>query len=180
MARAKNPAYKRQFTKSQNNSAGYFGRSVVLADIRVALGLPQKGKVKLPKMLEWQQQQLGRVMSRATQMDRKLVELEQFVQDRVDKGIAEHARLTGQVLAVPFLIAITEDEMARWQFCFEASNVRSRQPTSFERNCARSWSTFEAPAHRTWLRRWRKPRRPWLMTSPILKAARVKLSSSET
>jgi hypothetical protein len=124
MARSKSPAYQRRFTKSRNFSATYFAKAVVLPDILQALGrveLNPRGRPRLPKMLAWQQQQLGRLMSRALQMNRRVTELERFVQNRIDKGVEEHAQLTGQRLAVPLVIAMQPDELQRWMYCQEAA-----------------------------------------------------------
>jgi hypothetical protein len=123
MASTKSPAYKRGFTVKQNYSAHYFSRAIIKPDIAAALGVEYRGRVKpkLPKMLDWQAQQLSRVMARATQMDRRVVELETFVKNRVDAGIAEHAARTGQELSVPLVIAMTPDEFQRWQYVQDAS-----------------------------------------------------------
>jgi hypothetical protein len=54
-------------------------------------------------------------------MSRRVVELEQFVQARIDKGVEEHAAITGQRLNVPLVIAMQPDEWQRWMYCQEAS-----------------------------------------------------------
>jgi hypothetical protein len=75
VAANKNPAYKGGFTVKQNHSAYYFTRTIIKPDIVRALGLTERndrGAPKLPKMLEWQQHQLARVMARAVQMDRRV------------------------------------------------------------------------------------------------------------
>jgi hypothetical protein len=121
MAAAKSPAYQRSFMRAQNHSASYFARAVVLPDIVRVLGhveFNRRGRPRLPKMLAWQTQQLGRLMSRASQMSRRVVELEQYVQARIDKGTDE---LTGQRLAVPLVLAMQPDELQRWMYCQEAS-----------------------------------------------------------
>jgi len=71
MAAAKNPAYRRRFTLSQNHSASYFSRVIIGPDVALAYGKPE-----LPRLLRWRQRQLGRAMSTATQMNRRAVELE--------------------------------------------------------------------------------------------------------
>jgi hypothetical protein len=91
MSSAKNPAYQRRFTLSQNHSASYFSRMIIKPDIAAAYGKPQ-----LPRLLRWRQQQLGRAMSTATQMNRRAVELENFVRKRLEQAYAEHERLKGE------------------------------------------------------------------------------------
>jgi hypothetical protein len=125
MATTRHPAYKRGFSISRDFSATYFSRVIIRPDIERALGsrleYDRRGRPKFPRMLTWQQQQLSRLMSRAVQMSRRVTELEQFVKARIDKGIEEDAAITGQHLSVPVVIAMTPDELARWQYCQEAS-----------------------------------------------------------
>jgi hypothetical protein len=91
----------------------------VLPDIEQVLGdqleYNGRGRPRLPKMLAWQQHQLGRVMSRAAaQMSRRVVELEQFVQRRIDTATDEQERL-------PLVMAMQPDELQRWMYCQEAA-----------------------------------------------------------
>jgi hypothetical protein len=91
----------------------------VKPDIVVALGhdleVTEKGRPKLPRMLEFQQQ-LARVMSRAVQMDRRVTEIEKYVKRRLDSAVA-----AGSDPLIPLTTAMSDAELARWQYCQDAS-----------------------------------------------------------
>jgi hypothetical protein len=116
-AKKKNPAYQRRFTLSQNNSVIYFTRAVVKPDIERELG-----KVELPRTLQWRQQQLGRAMSVASQMNRRAAELERFVKQRLRKAHAEHLRIKGtKAPPYPLMLAMEDIEYQRWCYCRQAA-----------------------------------------------------------
>jgi hypothetical protein len=126
MARAQNPAYRRQFTKARNFSAVYFAGAIVKPTIERELGdlLPrtEDGKLVLPETLQWRHVQLGRAMSAASQMDRRSREIEVAVQRRLRQARKEHLRLKGtKAPAYPVVMAMEEMEFARWQYCRESA-----------------------------------------------------------
>jgi hypothetical protein len=98
MARAKNPAYKRAFSITKNNSAYYFSHVIIRPHIAAALGIEWSGRVKprLPRMLDWRQHQLARSMATATQMAKRALEIELYVEKRLKAAYAEHERLKGE------------------------------------------------------------------------------------
>jgi hypothetical protein len=161
VAANKNPAYKRRFTIKQNHSAYYFTRAIIKPDIVRALGLSERngrGAPKLPKMLEWQQHQLARVMARAVQMDRRVVEIETYVKRRLDDAVA-----AGTDPLVPLTTAMSDAELQRWQYCIESARRAEETAAKLRKELRESWSTFEAPGRRIWLLRWplnRSPRTP--------------------
>jgi hypothetical protein len=69
------------------------------------------GKPELPRLLKWRQQQLGPAMATATQMNRRALELEKFVEKRLKDAYREHERLKGEPAPVyPILLAMQPDE----------------------------------------------------------------------
>jgi hypothetical protein len=114
---AKSPAYRRRFTIAQNHSATYFTRAIVKSDIE-----RETGDAELPRTLKWRQQQLGRAMSAASQMNRRAAELEVFVKRRLRQAQAEHLRLRGTPAPpYPLILAMEDIEFSRWQYCREAA-----------------------------------------------------------
>jgi hypothetical protein len=83
MAAAKTPAYQQRFTISRNFSATYFTRAIVVPTIARALG---ESNPELPRTLKWRQFQLGHAIATATQMNRRALELENFVKQRLKPG----------------------------------------------------------------------------------------------
>jgi hypothetical protein len=116
---ATNPSYKREFSTKRDNSAGYYWLNHVKPDIVAKMSgqleTTEQGELKLPPVLKFRGQQLGRTMARAKQMAQRVGEIEQYVKKRARElasGYNKH---------LPLALVMSDSEFARWQFCVEAS-----------------------------------------------------------
>jgi hypothetical protein len=116
---ATNPAYKREFSTKQDNSAEYYWlnhvRPDLVARMSSQLETTEQGEPKLPPVLKFRGQQLGRVMSRAKQMAQRVAEIEKYIKARSCELKAGY----GKVL--PLALVMSDAEFARWSYCQEAS-----------------------------------------------------------
>ena len=83
---ATNPAYKREFSTKQDNSAEYYWLNHVRPDLVARMSgqleTTEQGEPKLPPVLKFRGEQLGRVMSRAKQMSQRVAEIEKYIKAR--------------------------------------------------------------------------------------------------
>jgi hypothetical protein len=116
---ASNPAKQRRFTERQNHSATYhalnYVRPAILAQLGDSLETAEDGKPILPPALKFRSEQLGRVMSRANQMGRRVAEIERYVKKRA------RVLATGYNKYLPLALVMSDSEFQRWTFCVEAS-----------------------------------------------------------
>jgi hypothetical protein len=112
---------------------------------------------KLPRMLEWQQHQLARVMARAVHMDRSVVEIETYVKRRLDADIA-----AGSDPLVPLTTTMSDAELRRWQYCVENARRAEETAARLRRELREELEHIQGPVSMTsW---W--PWRPSPPTSP--------------
>jgi hypothetical protein len=104
------PARSRAFTRSRNNSAEYRYRNAVKPYLLEKIASSSKAEVTIPGLLEFRGRQLARAMTRADQMDKRCVEIEQYVMRR-----------GGDLAKESPVLAMTEEQFSRWCYCREAS-----------------------------------------------------------
>jgi hypothetical protein len=118
---ATNPAKQRRFTERQNHSATYhalnYVKPAILAQLGDSLETAEDGKPILPPALKFRSEQLGRVMSRANQMGRRVAEIEKYVKKRA-RELA-----SGYNKRLPLAFIMSDSEFQRWCYCQEASRI---------------------------------------------------------
>jgi hypothetical protein len=110
--KAANPAYSRGFTRSRNWSAEYRWRDKVKPHLIALIGSDSQTEqeVQIPPALEFRGRQVARAMVRADQMEKRSIEIEQYIMRR-----------GGEIAKESPVLAMNEQEFQRWAYCREAA-----------------------------------------------------------
>lgn len=120
-ARNPNPAYRREFSIKQNNSALYFWLNHVKPDLIGHLeGQLDTAKPMLPAVLSYRGRQVGRAMSRAEQASRRVAVIEKFLKRRARGFNAKSGK------DVPWEFTMTDSEFQRYAYVKQASDRADR------------------------------------------------------